>query len=154
MSLAARPSRLNSGATERAVTCPCHSSLATDPSAFPMTTGWRLTNRLYIIYSPIWPLKIKYEIKIDPSCWSYSERFISACFSKEKNICLHNFGLKSNNLLHLWNNFPFQMTSSIPLTFQPLPFNWFWYVISLIHNLILLHILFLSGTICWLELKD
>uniref|UniRef100_A0A8C7K6E4 Crooked neck pre-mRNA splicing factor 1 n=1 Tax=Oncorhynchus kisutch TaxID=8019 RepID=A0A8C7K6E4_ONCKI len=37
ISLAASPSRLNSGATERAVTCPCHSSRATDPSAFPMT---------------------------------------------------------------------------------------------------------------------
>ncbi|KAG7236732.1 hypothetical protein INR49_000467 [Caranx melampygus] len=37
MSLAARPSLLNSGATDRAVTWPCHSSRATDPSAFPMT---------------------------------------------------------------------------------------------------------------------
>lgn len=37
MSLAAKPSRLNSGATERAVTWPCHSSRATEPSAFPMT---------------------------------------------------------------------------------------------------------------------
>lgn len=37
MSLAAKPSRLNSGATDRAVTWPCHSSRATEPSAFPMT---------------------------------------------------------------------------------------------------------------------
>ncbi|TNN39099.1 hypothetical protein EYF80_050734 [Liparis tanakae] len=37
MSLAARPSLLNSGATDSAVTWPCHSSRATEPSAFPMT---------------------------------------------------------------------------------------------------------------------
>lgn len=37
INLAAKPSRRNSGATERAVTCPCHSSLATEPSALPIT---------------------------------------------------------------------------------------------------------------------
>lgn len=41
MSLAAKPRRLNSGATDRAVTWPCHSSRATEPSAFPMTADTR-----------------------------------------------------------------------------------------------------------------
>lgn len=39
INLAAKPSRRNSGATERAVTCPCHSSLATEPSALPITVN-------------------------------------------------------------------------------------------------------------------
>ena len=41
ISLAAKPRRRNSGATDRAVTCPCHSSLATEPSALPMTAKER-----------------------------------------------------------------------------------------------------------------
>lgn len=51
MSLAARPSRLNSGATDRAVTWPCHSSRATDPSAFPITA--RKFHRIYFKLSRI-----------------------------------------------------------------------------------------------------
>lgn len=39
ISLAAKPRRRNSGATDRAVTCPCHSSLATEPSALPITVN-------------------------------------------------------------------------------------------------------------------
>lgn len=41
---------------------------------------------------------------------------------ENKKVCLSNFSFECNNLPHLWNDFPFPLTSPNPL-FLPLPSN-------------------------------
>ncbi len=41
--------------------------------------------------------------------WSYCKWLISACYSKEENVCIYNLSSKHNNLLHLWNDFLFSV---------------------------------------------
>ncbi len=55
--------------------------------------------------------------------WSYSTWFTQRHIILRKNVCLCNHLSKCNNLLRLWNDFPFQMTSSSPLIFQFFPYN-------------------------------
>ncbi len=53
--------------------------------------------------------------------WSYCKWFISACYSKEENVCIYNLSSKHHNLLHLWNYVLFLLTSTRTLHFQLLP---------------------------------